>query len=367
MSRGPLDGLRVVEFASIGPGPHCAMLLADLGADVLRIDWPGGNGWNNPVVDRGRAALTIDIRTAEGRDRSLLIIDKADVLIEGNRPGVLERLGLGPDTALARNPRLVYGRMTGWGQDGPLARAAGHDINYIALPGALSAFGHRDGNPVAPLNLVGDYGGGALYLAVGVLAGVIEARSSGRGQVVDVAMCDGVASLLSLFFSLKARGVWDDARRGANLLDGGAPYYRAYECADGLHVSIGALEPQFYATLCKLAGLEDPATRDRNDKTHWPDLTHKMEAVFKRKTRAEWCEILEGSDACFAPVLTMTEAPAHPHLAGRRTYVDVEGVLQPAPAPRFSRTPSAIASPPAKSATGIADVLADWEGQKATR
>jgi alpha-methylacyl-CoA racemase len=365
---GPLHGVRIVEFAGIGPGPFASMLFADMGADVVRIDRPGFSGADpRDVTMRGRRVVAADLKDPAQRDQVLAMLDCADALVEGFRPGVMERLGLGPDVVLGRNPRLVYGRMTGWGQEGPLAQAAGHDINYIALPGALSAFGHRDGNPVAPLNLVGDYGGGALYLAVGVLAGVIEARSSGRGQVVDVAMCDGVASLLSLFFSLKARGVWDDARRGANLLDGGAPYYRAYECADGLHVSIGALEPQFYATLCKLAGLEDPATRDRNDKTHWPDLTHKMEAVFKRKTRAEWCEILEGSDACFAPVLTMTEAPAHPHLAGRRTYVDVEGVLQPAPAPRFSRTPSAIASPPAKSATGIADVLADWEGQKATR
>jgi alpha-methylacyl-CoA racemase len=365
---GPLTGLRIVEFAGIGPGPFAAMMLADMGADVVRIDRPGFSGADpRDITMRGRRVVATDLKNAGERDRVLAMLDCADALIEGFRPGVMERLGLGPEVVLARNPRLVYARMTGWGQDGPLAQAAGHDINYIALPGALAAFGPPDGNPMPPLNLVGDYGGGALYLVVGVLAAMIEARSSGRGQVVDVAMCDGVASLLSLFFTLKARGSWDDSRRRANLLDGGAPFYRGYECADGRHISIGALEPQFYATLCKLAGLDDPAYGDRNNKSNWPDLSRRMEEVFKQKTRAQWCEILEGSDACFAPVLTMSEAPSHPHIAGRSTYIERDGVLQPAPAPRFARTPSAIQSPPATAATDIDDVLAGWQAPCAAR
>jgi alpha-methylacyl-CoA racemase len=269
----------------------------------------------------------------------------------------MERLGLGPDAVLARNPRLVYGRVTGWGQSGPLAQAAGHDINYIALAGALGAIGSKE-KPVPPLNLIGDYGGGALYLVVGMLAGVIEARSSGRGQVVDCAMCDGAASLLSLFFTLLARGQWEE-RRGSNLLDGGAPFYGTYECADGGFVSVGALEPQFYEMLCRLAGLDDAEFRDR-DRKRWPMLQQKMQAVFKRRTRAEWCTILEGTDACFAPVLGMREARSHPHLTERGTFVEMDGVLQPAPAPRFSRTPSAIQ---ASRTASPAEVVATWQSR----
>jgi alpha-methylacyl-CoA racemase len=304
--------------------------------------------------------VAADLKDTAQREDVLRLLQGADALIEGFRPGVMERLGLGPEAVWARNPRLVYGRITGWGQEGPLAAAAGHDINYIALPGALAAIGPSAGAPVPPLNLVGDYGGGALYLAVGVLAAVIEARVSGRGQVVDAAMCDGAASMLSIFFTLKARGQWED-RRGANLLDGGAPFYRTYECADGRHIALGALEPQFYETLCRLAGLDDPAFRDRGDKRNWPQLAAKMEKVFRRKTRDEWCAILEGSDACFAPVLTISEAPAHPHLAARQTFAEIDGVLQPAPAPRFSRTPAAVQSSPAAAPASLKDLIAAWQ------
>jgi alpha-methylacyl-CoA racemase len=363
---GPLSGVRIVEFAGIGPGPFASMLLADMGADVVRIDRPGFAGADvRDVTMRSRRVVALDLKNAAHRDQVLAMLDCADVLIEGFRPGVMERLGLGPDVVLARNERLVYGRMTGWGQEGPLAQAAGHDINYIALPGALAAIGTKQG-PVPPLNLVGDYGGGALYLVVGVLAAVIEARASGRGQVVDVAMCDGAASLLSLFFTLRARGIWQD-ERASNLLDGGAHFYRTYECADGRHVALGAIEPQFYEELCQLAGLDNPVFRDRNDKARWPDLSRRMEAVFKTRTRDEWCAILEGSDACFAPVLTMGEAPSHPHLAARSTFLDLDGVVQPAPAPRFSRTPSAVQSPPAKGPTEVADVIAEWQALHSER
>jgi alpha-methylacyl-CoA racemase len=358
---GPLASLRLVEFAGIGPAPFAAMLLADMGADIVRIDRPNFRGADpRDVTLRGRQVVAADLKDAGQREDVMRLLQGADALIEGFRPGVMERLGLGPEAVWARNPRLVYGRITGWGQEGPLAAAAGHDINYIALPGALAAIGPRGGVPVPPLNLVGDYGGGALYVAVGVLAGVIEARVSGRGQVVDAAMCDGAASMLSIFFSLKARAQWDE-QRGANLLDGGAPFYRTYECADGRYVALGALEPQFYETLCRLAGLDDPLFRERSDKRNWPQLTAEMEKVFRLKTRDEWCAILEGSDACFAPVLTMSEAPAHPHLAARETFATIEGILQPAPAPRFSRTPSAVQSPPAAAPSSLEDVIAAWQ------
>jgi len=358
---GPLTGLRGVEFAGIGPGPFAAMLLADMGADIVRIDRPSFTGADpRDILLRGRPVVAADLKNPEQRDAVLRLLQGADMLIEGFRPGVMERLGLGPDAVWARNPRLVYGRITGWGQDGPLAAAAGHDINYIALPGALAAIGPRDGGPVPPLNLIGDYGGGALYLALGVLAAVIEARASGKGQVVDAAMCDGTASMLSLFFVLKARAQWQD-RRGTNLLDGGAPFYRAYECADGHSIALGALEPQFYETLCRLAGLDDPAFRNRGDRTTWPQLAATMETVFRQKTREQWCAILEGSDACFAPVLTMSEAPSHPHLAARGTFTEVGGVVQPAPAPRFSRTASTIPAAPAAAPCAIEDLIAAWQ------
>jgi alpha-methylacyl-CoA racemase len=357
---GPLAGLRVVEFAGIGPGPFAAMLLSDMGADVVRIDRPGAAPHDaRDIVGRGRTHVALDLKQGDGVGAALNLLEHADALIEGFRPGVMERLGLGPDQVLARNPRLVYGRVTGWGQSGPLAQAAGHDINYIALAGALGAIGPAE-KPVPPLNLVGDYGGGALYLVVGLLAAVIEARRSGRGQVVDCAMCDGAASLLSIFFTLLARGEWQE-RRASNLLDGGAPFYGTYECADGEFVAIGALEPQFYETLCRLAGL-GPEFAERADRKRWPELRQKMQAVFKTRTRAQWCAMLEGSDACFAPVLGLREASTHPHIAERKTFLDIDGVLQPAPAPRFSRTPSTMqASVPSTAA----DILARWRAPPA--
>ena len=359
-SSGPLAGLRVVEFAGIGPGPFAAMLLADMGADVVRIDRPGAAARDKrDVTGRGRRNLVLDLKQHDGVETALQLLDAADALIEGFRPGVMERLRLGPDAVLARNPRLVYGRVTGWGQSGPLAQAAGHDINYIARAGALGAIGPEE-KPVPPLNLVGDYGGGALYLVVGMLAAVIEAKRSGRGQVVDCAMCDGAASLLSIFFTLLARGQWQE-RRASNLLDGGAPFYGTYECADGGFVAVGALEPQFYETLCRLAGLDEPAFRERNDRKRWPELRQKMQAAFKTRTRAEWCAILEGSDACFAPVLGLREASTHPHMAHRESFVELDGVLQPAPAPRFSRTPSAIQ---ASSVRSPAEILAHWRASR---
>jgi alpha-methylacyl-CoA racemase len=359
-SSGPLVGLRIVEFAGIGPGPFAAMLLADMGADVVRIDRPGAAERDKrDVTGRGRRNLVLDLKQRDGAETALRLLGAADALIEGFRPGVMERLGLGPEPVLARNPRLVYGRMTGWGQSGPLAQAAGHDINYIALAGALGAIGPEE-RPVPPLNLVGDYGGGALYLVVGMLAAVIEAKNSGRGQVVDCAMCDGAASLLSIFFTLLARGQWEE-RRASNLLDGGAPFYGTYQCADGGFVAIGALEPQFYETLCRLAGLDAPEFRERADRKRWSELRQKMQAMFRTRTRAEWCAILEGSDACFAPVLGLTEASTHPHMAHRESFVELDGVLQPAPAPRFSRTPSAIRPP---SASAPAEILAQWRADR---
>ena len=357
---GPLAGFRVVEFAGIGPGPFAAMLLADMGADVVRIERAGAPERDRrDVTGRGRRSVMLELKQQDARETTLQLLDAADALIEGFRPGVMERLGLGPDTVLARNPRLVYGRMTGWGQSGPLAQAAGHDINYIALAGALGAIGPAE-KPVPPLNLVGDYGGGALYLVVGMLAALIEAKRSGRGQVVDCAMCDGAASLLSIFFTLLARGQWQE-RRASNLLDGGAPFYGTYECADGGFVALGALEPQFYETLCRLAGLDAPEFRERTHRKRWPELRQKMQAVFKTRTRAEWCAILEGSDACFAPVLGLREAGTHPHMAHRNSFVEVDGVLQPAPAPRFSRTPSAIQ---ASSASSPAEILTQWRANR---
>lgn len=359
-ARGPLKGLRVVEFKGIGPGPFAAMLLSDMGTDVVRIARPGADADDpHDIASRGRRTVALDLKSRAGVEKALDLIAHADILIEGFRPGVMERLGLGPDAALALNPALIYGRMTGWGQTGPLAHAAGHDINYIAITGALAAIGPRDGKPVPPLNLVGDYGGGALYLVTGLLAALIEARSSGHGQVVDCAMCDGAASMMALFLSLAAQGQWEE-KRGVNLLDGGAPFYTTYECADGKYITVGPIEPQFYGQLRELAGLADPAFDGRDDKASWPALMEKTQAMFRTRTRSEWCALLEGTDACVAPVLTMSEAPAHPHLAARKTFVEIGGTVHPAPAPRFSRTPSAIQGPPPSAPTGIADILAGW-------
>lgn len=340
--RGPLAGLRVLEFVGIGPGPHAVMLLSDLGAEVVRIDRSGGNGWPNPIMDRGRAALEVDIRTDEGRALCLAAADKADVIVEGFRPGVMERLGLGPLVLLARNPRLVYGRITGWGQTGPLATVAGHDINYIALTGALAAIGGKDGPPIPPLNLVGDLGGGSLYLVFGIMAALWERERSGQGQVVDAAIVDGAASLMTMFAGLLPSGRISVDRRH-NLLGGAAPFYRCYTCRDGLDIAVGPLEPQFYAEMIKRIGAPEGLRDAQYDIENWERRTEILAALFARKSRAEWCALLEGADVCFAPVLSVEEAPGHPHMQARGTYIERDGLMHAAPAPRFSRTPGTIA------------------------
>jgi alpha-methylacyl-CoA racemase len=336
---GPLAGFRIVEFAGIGPGPFACMLLADMGAEVVTLDRVGAKKNLKSVAGRGRRVVELDLKDKTAVAQALDLLANADALIEGFRPGVMERLGLGPDVVLARNPKLVYGRMTGWGQEGPLAQAAGHDINYISVTGALAAIGTRD-KPVPPLNLVGDFGGGALYLVVGVLAALLEASKSGKGQV-DAAMCDGAASLMSMFFDMTAMGRWVEGRE-QNFLDGGAHFYGIYECSCGNFVSIGSIEPQFYALLRQHADLTDTDFDAQMDRKAWPALREKLTQVFKSKTREDWCKIMEGTDICFAPILTMQEAPKHPHNAARKIFVERHGVAQPAPAPRFSRTPSAI-------------------------
>ncbi len=357
---GPLVGLRVVEFAGIGPGPFAAMLLADMGAEVVCIDRPRQSKRDaRDFVQRGRTKIELDLKDELHVGKALDLIAVADILIEGFRPQVMERLGLGPDVALARNPRLVYGRMTGWGQDGPLALAAGHDIDYIAITGALDAFRAGNGDPVPPLNLVGDYGGGALYLVAGILAATIEARTSGRGQVVDAAMCDGVSSMLTLVQGLRATKYWRD-EACTNLLDGGAPYYRPYECKDGRYLAVGALEPQFYAKLREIAGLSEAVFDGQSDRAAWPAQRAAMAAVFKTKTRDEWTALFGTSDACVAPIVSLAEAPHHPHLVARGTYLERDGYLQPAPAPRFSRTPSRIGVSPAADVTDADELIAKW-------
>jgi alpha-methylacyl-CoA racemase len=360
MGQGPLSGLKVVEFAGIGPGPFCGMLLSDLGADVVRIDRKGGGrGSKHDVTSRGRRSVALDLKKPEAVETCLKLVARADALFEGFRPGVMERLGLGPDVALGRNPKLVYGRMTGWGQFGPYAKAAGHDMNYIAITGALHAIGTED-KPVPPLNLVGDFGGGALYLAFGLLAGVISARESGRGQVVDVAMSDGAASLMAMFYGFKSSGIWQEQRR-SNLLDGGAQFYDTYQCADGKWVSIGSIEPQFYALLREKTGLDkDPAFDAQMDRSQWPALKAKLADVIRTKTRDEWTAIMGATDVCFAPVLDLDEAPRHEHNVARSTFVEVEGVTQPAPAPRFSETPGVIQGPPPAIGAHNESALSDW-------
>lgn len=349
-----------MEFAGIGPGPFAGMLLSDMGADVVRIDRPGTGGCDpRDFASRGRRLVRLDLKSTDGRDQALALLEHADALIEGFRPGVMERLGLGPDAVMARNPRLVYGRMTGWGQSGPLAHAAGHDINYVSLSGALAAIGSRDGGPLPPLNLVGDYGGGALYLVVGMLAALYEARDSGRGQVIDAAMCDGAASLMTQFFSLAAMGRWNEHRE-SNLLDGGAHFYRVYQCADARYLAIGAIEPQFYARLRELVGLSDPEFDHQSDPAHWPALRNKLAAIIRTRTRDEWCRLLEGSDACVAPVLSMSEVPKHPHLAARGTFIGSGRFVQPAPAPRFSRTPAGIPGDPPRECSAVLDIVDGW-------
>jgi len=362
---GVLSGYKIIEFAGIGPAPMCAMLLSDMGAEVLRIDRAEDANLGIPtdakysVLNRGRRSVAIDLKRKEGTEVALRLVKQADALIEGFRPGVMERLGLGPEQCMARNPRLVYGRMTGWGQEGPLAQAAGHDINYIALTGALHSIGRKGEAPVPPLNLVGDFGGGGVYLALGVVAALLETQKSGRGQVIDVAMIDGAASLMAAIYGLRAAGRWTD-QRGDNILDTGAHYYDVYETRDGQYVAVGSIEPKFYAELLRLTGLEHEELPRQNDRTSWPTLKERVAAIFRTKTRDEWCRLMEGSEVCFAPVLSMQEAPRHPHNRERGTFVEFEGVVQPAPAPRFARTPSTIQRPPAKPGEHTEEALREW-------
>jgi len=362
---GPLTGYRIIELAGIGPGPMCAMLLSDMGADVLRIDRTADAGLGiamdtkYALLNRGRRSVALDLKKPEAIEAMLKLVEKADGLIEGFRPGVTERLGLGPDVCLKRNPRLVYGRMTGWGQEGPLAHAAGHDINYIALSGALHSIGRRGEAPVPPLNLVGDFGGGALYLALGMVAGLLETQKSGKGQIVDAAMVDGAASLMTAIYGIHGSGRWTD-NRGDNILDTGAHYYDVYETKDGRYISIGSIESKFYDELLELSGLKKEELARQNDRDAWPAMKQKVAAIFKTKTRDEWCKIMEGSDVCFAPVLSMTEAPKHPHNRHRGTFIEDDGVIQPGPAPRFSRTPSKIQRPPAQPGEHTEEALRDW-------
>ncbi|MDB5760171.1 MAG: carnitine dehydratase [Burkholderia sp.] len=361
---GPLQGLKVVEMAGLGPAPFCAMMLADMGADVVRIERPAapnvtGAAGKFDVLARGRRVLALDLKNPAAISAVLALVEQADVLIEGFRPGVMERLGLGPDVCLARRPSLVYGRMTGWGQTGPLARAAGHDINYIAITGALHAIGTQAGTPVPPLNYVGDFGGGAMMLAFGVLCALHHARSSGAGQVVDAAMTDGAALLSSMMYGMHAAGAWSN-RRGENMLDGGAHFYGCYACADGRHVSIGSIEPQFYAELLQRTGIDDPEFAMQLDAARWPHLKARLAEVFLTKTRDEWCALMEGSDVCFAPVLDWDEAPRHPHNVARQSFVTVEGVVQPAPAPRFSSTPAGVPRGVASVTDDFAGVFREW-------
>ena len=359
MRQGPLTGLKIIEFAGIGPGPFCGMLLSDLGADVVRIDRKGqGRGSAADITARGRRSVGLDLKNPASIETCLKLFETADVVFEGFRPGVMERLGLGPDVALKRNPKLVYGRMTGWGQFGPYAQAAGHDMNYIAITGALHAIGTED-KPIPPLNLVGDFGGGALYLAFGILAGVIKARETGEGQVIDCAMSDGAASLMAMFYGFKASGAWTESRR-SNLLDGGAHFYDTYQCSDGKWVSIGSIEPQFYALLLEKTGISDPAFKAQMDRGAWPDLKAKLAAVIATKTQSEWCALMEATDVCFAPVLDLDEAPKHAHNVARQTFVEIAGVTQPAPAPRFSKTPGAIQGPPPAIGAHDQEALRDW-------
>jgi alpha-methylacyl-CoA racemase len=362
---GPLNGYKVIELAGIGPAPMCAMLLSDLGAEVLRIDRTADAGLGISLqtkfslLNRGRRSVALDLKQPEAIETVLRLVDKADALIEGFRPGVMERLGIGPDVCLRRNPRLVYGRMTGWGQEGPLASAAGHDINYIALSGALNTIGRRGQAPVPPLNLIGDFGGGALYLAFGVVTGLLETQKSGKGQVIDAAMVDGAASLMTAIYGMYGAGFWTD-ERGANVLDTGAHYYDVYETSDGKYVSIGSIEGKFYDELLRLSGLKKEELAPQNDRKAWPQMKERVAALFRTKTRDEWCKIMEGSDICFAPVLSMAEAPKHPHNKLRETFVEQDGVVQPAPAPRFSRTPGAIQRPPARPGEHTEEALRDW-------
>ncbi|MCD0501427.1 CaiB/BaiF CoA transferase family protein [Bordetella petrii] len=357
---GPLNGVRILELAGIGPGPFCAMMLADLGAEVIRVDRKAAGflGGGGTIVDRGRRSIALDIKQPGAIDIVLDLADSADALIEGFRPGVMERLGLGPEVCLKRNPRLVYGRMTGWGQTGPLAHAAGHDLNYIAITGALHAMGHADRPPTPPLHLLGDIGGGGMMLALGIVSALLEARQGGKGQIVDAAICDGVSTLATAYHGMLASGKWSTHRQ-ANMLDGGAPFYGCYACADGKFISIGAIEPQFYALLLERCDIRDPDFQQQWDRAQWPALRIKLEQMFSMKTRDQWCDLLEGTDACFAPVLDFDEARVHPHYRARNGFVETGGITHPAPAPRFSRTQGAPGpvSPPGQHTDALLQEL----------
>ncbi len=358
---GPLTGYRIIEFAGIGPAPFASMMLADMGADVIRID-RAGPSTDKPVTDvmlRGRRSVAVNLKHADGVAAVLRLIETADGVVEGFRPGVMERLGIGPDACAARNPKLVFGRMTGWGQEGPYAHAAGHDINYISLAGALAHIGRAGEGPTPPLNLVGDFGGGGMFLAFGMVCGILEAQRSGQGQVIDAAMVDGSASLMTFFWALKHAGAFNEDGRGTNLLDTGAHFYDVFACADGKYVSIGSIEPQFYAELLRITDLGHDAEFARQyDTTMWPRLKARLREVFGGKTQAEWCALMEHTDVCFAPVLTMSEAAAHPHNHERQTFVEHNGFLQPAPAPRFSRTSTVLSHAPARPGAHTREVLA---------
>lgn len=362
---GPLAGLRILELGGVGPAPFCCMLLADLGADVIRIDRPPGYDGGAPVdarfqlLHRGRRSVALDLKQPEAVSAVLRLVARADALVEGFRPGVAERMGLGPQACLAANPRLVYGRMTGWGQEGPMADAPGHDINYIAHTGALHAMGRAGERPAIPLNLVGDFGGGSLYLALGLLSALLECRQSGRGQVVDAAMVDGASSLMTLVHGLHAAGYWTD-ERGTNRLDSGAPWYDVYETKDGGHVGIGANETRFYRNALRLLDLDEATLPGQHDRAGWPVLRERFATAFRARTRDEWVALADGAQACISPVLSLTEAPADPHLRARGTFVEVDGIVQPAPAPRFSRTPGAIQRPPPRPGQQTDEALRDW-------
>lgn len=362
---GPLEGVRIIEMAGIGPAPFCGMLLADMGAEVVRVDrlTPSGLGMETPrkydLFNRNKSSIAVDLKSADGVGTVMRLVERADILIEGFRPGVMERLGLGPEQCRPVNPRLVFGRMTGWGQDGPLAQAAGHDLNYIALTGALAAIGREGEAPAIPLNLIGDFGGGALYLAMGVLAALVEARASGEGQVVDAAIVDGTASLMTMFHSFHQMGAWR-AERGVNIIDGGAPFYDVYRTSDGKYVSVAAVEKKFYEELVEKLGLPAGELPAQHDRKRWPEMRARFAEAIERRTRDELCGLLEGTDACFAPVLDLVECQSHPHMAARAIHVEVEGVVNPAPAPRFSRTPSEIARPASAAGADTQSILEGW-------
>jgi len=359
---GPLKGIKIVEFAGIGPGPFAAMMLADMGAEIVRLDRKGATPPPNidkQAMHRGRRSIALDLKTPEGKEAALRMVEGADAIIEGFRPGVMERLGLGPEDCLTRNPALVYGRMTGWGQEGPLSQGAGHDINYIALSGALWCMGEPDRDPMPPLNLVGDFGGGGMMLALGLACALIEAKTSGKGQVVDAAMSDGSAALMTIIYAYRDMGRWI-ARRGYNHLDGGAPFYGTYKCADGKWICIASIEPQFYAELLERLGLTEADVGDRDDREDWPRQTQLFADIFAGKTRDEWCELMDGTDVCFSPVLDLDEAPDYAHNKARGTFVEIDGMIQPAPAPRFSRTQSEIQGPPPLPGQHNDEALADW-------